>query len=122
MNLNELSKKVYQANKEKGFWDSDRKRPETLMLIVSELSEALEADRKGREANLEAHLYTLDKSPGFSNASFRGNIKNTFQDEIADTFIRLLDLVGREGIDIEQHIKLKLSYNATREHKHGKNY
>jgi NTP pyrophosphatase (non-canonical NTP hydrolase) len=49
-------------------------------------------------------------------------VKDTFEDEIADTVIRLLDLSEGLGIDIEKHIRLKLEYNKTRPHKHGKKY
>jgi hypothetical protein len=44
------------------------------------------------------------------------------EDEVADAIIRLLDFCGARGIDIDWHIKNKLRYNATREHKHGKKY
>ena len=52
--LNELSEEIYQNNKEKGFWDNKRNVGEMLMLVTSELGEAMEAHRKGRFANLEA--------------------------------------------------------------------
>ena len=54
--------------------------------------------------------------------SFENNSQDTFEDEIADSFIRLFDLCGGLGIDIEKHIELKLKYNSTREFKHGKQY
>jgi NTP pyrophosphatase (non-canonical NTP hydrolase) len=53
---------------------------------------------------------------------FKENIKDTFEDELADTVIRILDLCGARGIDLEKHIYLKLKYKATRERMHGKNY
>ena len=70
-------------------------------LVMSECGEALEAMRKQN--------YGLEK-------------KDTFEDEIADAIIRLLDLCGHLSIDIEKHIKLKLEYNKNRPQKHGKNY
>ena len=45
--LNELSKKIHQDNVERGFYDEQREVGTNLMLVVSELGEAIEADRKG---------------------------------------------------------------------------
>ena len=39
--------------------------------------------------------------------------------ELADVIIRVLDLCGRYGIDIEAAIREKHAYNLTREHRHG---
>ena len=51
---------------------------------------------------------------------FQKHVKDTFEDEIADTFIRLLDLVCALEIDIDLHIELKRRFNSLREFKHGK--
>lgn len=64
------------------------------MLIVTELAEAMEAHRVQDQEN--------------------------FKEEIADSFIRLLDLCGGLGIDIEAEIEKKSSKNKTRPYKHGK--
>jgi NTP pyrophosphatase (non-canonical NTP hydrolase) len=87
------------------------------MLCVSELSEALEADRKGRVANLDK----FDQGIAHGDI-FETYIKDTFEDELADTVIRILDLCGARGIDLERHINLKLKYNRSRERMHGKAY
>ncbi|MDV7400066.1 hypothetical protein RZS08_52105, partial [Arthrospira platensis SPKY1] len=44
-NLNSLSNQIYEANKAKGFWDKERNVGELLMLVTSELGEAMEAHR-----------------------------------------------------------------------------
>jgi len=128
MNLNKFAKEIFEANKEKGFDVSKENIGQTLMLIVSELSEALEADRKNKHA-LTRNITTFESDhnekwerPSHDAFSFESNIKDTFEDEIADTFIRLFDLVGAFTIDIEKHIDLKLKYNSLREYKHGKLY
>jgi NTP pyrophosphatase (non-canonical NTP hydrolase) len=124
MNLKELSKHFHERAKAKGFWDEKREIGTLLMLIVSELSEALEADRKSRHADFKAFYARRDDRANWTDfeSDFQELIKDTFEDEIADTFIRLFDLVGHLGIDIDRHIKLKMMYNQTREHKHGKAY
>lgn len=124
--LNKLSKIVYNYNKEKGFWETERETGTILMLIVSEIAEALEADRKDvffdhtKNIQWKNDWHKATESEDVKN--FVENVKDTFEDEIADTFIRLLDLCGARNIDIEWHIKQKLAYNKTREYKHGKNY
>lgn len=122
--LNKLAKEIYEGNKLRGFDVKNENIGQTLMLIVSEVAEALEADRKGRKANVKCFEAVEDRweRPSNDAFSFQSNIKDTFEDEIADTIIRVLDLCGGLGIDIEKHIELKLKYNATREFKHGKKY
>ena len=126
LKLNEAAKEIHNANKEKGFWDKPREIGTLLMLINSELVEALEADREDRFADID--LYEAVGHSGdttdedWMRISFENNIKDTFEDEIADTVIRILDLCGAKGIDIEKHIRLKLEYNKSRDKMHGKKY
>lgn len=80
----------------KGWWQDGRPIPECLMLIVTELAEACEADRNGD--------------------------KDNFKEEIADVYIRLGDLCGWLDIDIEKEIKKKMTINKNRPYKHGKKY
>lgn len=72
-----------------------------IALVITELSEAIEFIRKDQFA--------------------KDNIwKETFEEEVADTFIRLFDLCGCYEIDIEKYINLKMEYNKGREVLHGK--
>ena len=119
--LNELSKEINDYAKSKGFWDTPRETGTLLMLIVSELAEAMEADRKVKYALPTEFKKNVDLG-GNWQVNFETYIKDTFEDEIADAFIRLFDLCGAMNIDIEYHINQKLVYNATREYKHGKKY
>lgn len=126
MNLKELGYKIHSNAKSKGFWNKERNTGEMLMLIVSEISEALEADRKGRSADwtyddppiINAHNYDDE---GF-NELFEREVKDTFEDELADAVIRIIDLSYSRGIDLEWHIEQKMRYNALRSHMHGKKY
>ena len=118
---------IHAINVEKGFWDKPRNTGELLMLVNSELCEALEADRKYKhagEVHKDIYKRMLDKGTGLCvlKSIFETEIKDTFEDEIADAVIRLLDLAEGLGIDLEFHIKHKMEYNKTRERLHGKAY
>ena len=126
--LNDACKEQAQMMKDKGFEPASI--PTQLMLIVSELSEALEADRKGMNADvisLENFVRDFDNNPSRTKdimfcSAFKSYVKDTFEDEIADAFLRLMNLCGIMGIDIEKHIKMKAKYNSLRPHKFGKAY
>ncbi len=134
MEIKETAEKIFQANSKQGFWDEERNFAEMLMLVVSELSEAVEADRKGRSANIDAfgqktwtnqidgRTMTQEEQDERFKLVFAETIKDSKEDEIADAIIRLLDVSAGLGIDIEFHIKAKMRYNSLRPYKHGKKY
>lgn len=127
-NFNEFSKEVFEANKLKGFDVSKNNIGQTLMLVVSELAEALEADRKGKHAKIDRFKHWIEikqwntSDDKYFQELFETDIKDSFEDEIADAAIRIFDLVGGLNIDIDWHISQKRRYNALRPHKHGKAY
>ena len=127
--MEKLIEKAHGVAKEKGFWDEERNVPEMLMLVVSELSEALEALRKGHYAEpfatavLAKDLNNWDDSlkDAWKNG-FEKAVKSSFEDEIADVAIRLFDMCGGLKIDLEKHIEMKMKYNSLRPYKHGKKF
>lgn len=120
--LNISAKEIFEANKAKGFWDEERNVGEMLMLVVSELGEAMEALRKEKRAELVNFLQVTRIDSDLFEVSFKQHMKDTFEDEIADSIIRLLDLCGGLGIDIDTHINAKVQYNSTRPKLHGKKF
>ena len=100
-NLNELAKEIYEANKKKGFHDKEQSNEHYLCLVISELMEAVEADRKELRAKYEMHndITHLDDEGYFNEPAFRHCIKDTLEDELADAIIRLLDLAGLRGLE-----------------------
>jgi len=120
--INELAKEIYENAKSKGFHEGEKNIGEMLCLIHSEVSEALEADRKHQRTLSNIGAVNGWISDDEFKRSFQDNVKDTFDDELADIMIRVMDLAHHKGIDLEAHIKAKMRYNSLRQHKHGKKY
>ncbi len=127
MELKEYVKNAHKNAKDKGFWDEQHPNiGEKLMLIVTELAEAMEALR-GRNrpsyADIAEYRDNIEgKGIPFDRELFQVSCKDSLEDELADTLIRTFDLCGYLNIDIEFHINQKMRYNATREKLHGKKF
>lgn len=117
--LIDLQNEIHENAVQKGFWEEPVNIAEKLMLIVSEVAEMCEADRKKRRCFVVPHTHGSDE--GFK-AYFLEHVKDTFEDEMADTIIRLLDMAKKLDIPLEEHIRAKMRYNSLRPYKHGKAY
>lgn len=131
--INEAAQAIYQANKKQGFWTDgvSRNFGEMLMLVTSELGEAMEAHRKDKAADWKAYNSVIKATPEdateaekllLQRQAFKTYIKDGYEDEISDAIIRLLDMAGGLGIDLFKHINAKLDYNSSRPRLHGKTY
>lgn len=124
MEINEIIKEVAKINIQNGWRDTEVPFAVRAMLVVTEISEAVEADRVGKRAPTDwqtdmPYLAYQDKLSPMQNLYFSQYVKDTVEDEIADTIIRLFDLSSAMGIDIESHIITKMLYNKERGFKHG---
>jgi NTP pyrophosphatase (non-canonical NTP hydrolase) len=103
IDFNALKIEIHQTAKQKGWWDKERNAGEILMLVISELAEALEAKRKGKDADIETFeknmAQTVDAEKYFPTY-FLESIKDSVADELSDSVIRLLDYAGYKNIHI----------------------
>ena len=93
--VNKLTSFCYNQSKNAGWHDNQREIGTMLMLIVSEISEAMEGDRKGL---MDDHLPH----------------RKMIEVELADAVIRIGDLAGKLGLDLGGAIDEKLVYNRNR--------
>ena len=107
--INKLRDLCYNASFKAGWHTNletgellNRNKGEMLMLVVTEIAEAMEGERKNLMDDKLPHRLMLEV-------------------EMADAVIRIMDLAGAMKLDIGGAIQEKLSYNATREDHQIKN-
>ena len=97
----------HKMAREKGWWDDARSVGECIALICSEACEALEEARTPGN-NLTVDVLREDGKP------------EGFPSEMADIVIRVADLCGHLGVDLQEAVRRKMAFNATRARKHGR--
>ena len=114
MNINELRDQAYQCAVAHGWHEENLSDEHFVCLVISELMEAVEADRKGKHANVG--LYKAESDfychGAFSDIIFERRIKDYEEDELADACIRLLDLAGLRGIDLSSFQQVEYPFGA----------
>lgn len=105
--INHMGKAINENARNKGFYPEGQNHSDPvwisnrLMLITSELAEALEAIRQD-----PPNMSSQPKTGGFG-------------EELADACIRIFDLATSLDIDLEAAILAKMEFNLTRPQKHG---
>ena len=96
--INRFVRDVYQNAVNHGWHEEKRPVEHWLCLVISEIMEAVEADRKGRRADIITFKNHTKRNWPYC---FEIYIKDTFEDELADAVIRLLDMAGTYGIELQ---------------------
>ena len=103
---------AHETAKRHGFWDDNPSDDHFLCLIVSELMEAVDADRKDKYGNLQAMVKIVDDQAAskygitddwlefWFKTYFEERVKDSVGDELADALIRICDLAGRHNISL----------------------
>lgn len=123
MTISEIVDRAHQNAVKHGFWENPPEFGTAVALIHSELSEALEEMRAGNKIRPGAPVPMLYYSGGgyVASAPTKCCVKpEGVAIELADAVIRIADLCGHMGIDLESAIALKMEYNEGRPFKHGK--
>jgi NTP pyrophosphatase (non-canonical NTP hydrolase) len=94
VSIQNLCIEAFETAKAKEWHEKPRSFGEFISLVHSEVSEALEADR-------------------------RNEGKERVAEELADTIIRIFDGAIEFDLDVETAILTKMAYNKTRSPKHG---
>jgi NTP pyrophosphatase (non-canonical NTP hydrolase) len=97
---NDMQKKVNQTAHDKGWYEKPAENGTRLMLMVSEIAEAMEADRKDLQD---------DKIPEFLG----------LEAELADCVIRIMDFSEQNNLRLAEAILAKAAFNKSRPHRHG---
>ena len=101
MNYNKLAEEAHENAVNHGFWDTKVSNEHCLMLTCTEIAEIIEADRNYRHARIGMFEHALKDAESYE-AIFEEYIKDTIEDEFADTFIRLCDLAGELEVDFDK--------------------
>jgi hypothetical protein len=113
MNINDLIREAHANAVAHGFWEEDRPFAEAVDLIHSELSEALEEFRDGRELNEVYHSCQYSKVHNVPLGHCRKNITcaqceygkpEGIPIELADTVIWIGAYLGHEKVDAERTV------------------
>ena len=97
--IRELCKEAHENAVRHGFWDEEHDIRHYLMLVITELAEAVQAYRKNRFADRNEYEKLVKERGCAEDTAFLLSIKDTFEDEMADTCIRLMDLAGRSDVE-----------------------
>lgn len=123
MTISELVKRAHETATDKGWYDEPKTFGELIALCHSELSEALEEFRDGcspKHSGVQCQADERERDICSGNCRFCEMHKPVgIPIELADVVIRIADMCGYYGIDLESAVKQKMEYNKTRPYKHG---
>ena len=100
MNLNKLRDEAYATAKANGWHNEEHSDSHWLMLVITEIAEAVNADRNNSHADIASFKEIMSDIPSgatlaehndWFKKAFENHAKNTVEDELSDVVIRCLD-------------------------------
>lgn len=127
MNIREIQAEVYRLAKEKGWHDTETTLTERIMLVVTELAEAVESIRRNEPAIWQKGMINNPLSNQDEPIKFYPHDPEWLVSqkpegvltELADATIRIMDICESQGWDLSKAIELKHNFNKCREYRHG---
>lgn len=111
LNLQELAKQIHENAKAKGFYDNKDNRyflRAQAFEIIKEVAEFHEAYKKGKDGSGDWELESPEEVG--DSPVFEACIKDTWQDELADIMIRLLDYGAFVGFEFPKYNSFTRNY------------
>lgn len=87
----QLANKAYETAKVQGFYSEDTNINTCLMLIITEMAEVVQADRKDKHGSIADYEKWLGVS---EEKAYEESLEGTVESEFADIAIRILSLLG----------------------------
>lgn len=102
--LASLAESAFKNADKHGFYTESTEIETALMLIITEMAEAVQADRKNRHGSIEDYESEIQMGRDIPTA-YKNSLEGTVESEFADIAIRILSLLG--WINSKTPIKLK---------------
>lgn len=120
MTIKEMSERAHKNAMIKGFHDDFYDLVLQLSSPVGYKEGTVPAPVVFRQAYISQHLMLLVSEVGEAVEALRHKDGDNFKEELADIAIRLGDICGLCDIDLEAEIERKMKVNESRPRKHGK--
>lgn len=90
--LKQFMTKAYEDAKAKGFYKPDLDINQALMLIITEMGEAIQASRHNRHGSIDGYNTYLEVSD--EHVAYEESLEGTVESEFADITLRIISLLG----------------------------
>jgi len=122
VNISELVKITHQNAKEKGFWEDWERIQEFKNMVINISVDGEKQAEIDTNNAIGTRLMLIVSEVSESLEALRNNDRENFAEELADVIIRTCDLAGGLEIDLELEIVNKINKNKDRPYKHGKEF
>lgn len=113
MDFSNYITRAYQTAKKNGFHDEEHSTEHYLCLIISELMEMVQADRKKKKVfvdyNAMIRIWRNNKNNNNIPYLYNHLLSGTMEEELADTLIRIFDFAEHYNIKITADVDIDIT-------------